>query len=51
MCTMYSEYVAVRTRPDHVLGTCTFHWGAHEVHDELLLGEEHLLSAVVQANT
>ena len=43
--------VSVRTQPDHVLGTCTLHWSPHQVHDELLLGEEHLLPAVEQADT
>jgi len=31
---------------NHVLGTCSFHQGAHQVHEELLLGEKHLLPAV-----
>jgi len=34
-----------------VLGTCPLHRSARQVHDELLLGEEHLLRAVEQTDT
>jgi len=42
---------SVRAEPDHVLGTCPLHRRAHQVHDELLLGQEHLLPAVEQAHS
>jgi len=34
-----------------MLGTCTLHQVAQEVHDELLLGEKHILPAVGRSGT
>ena len=41
----------VPEQANHLLGTCSLHRSPHQVHDQLLLGQEHLLPAVGRPGT
>ena len=49
--TSVADNDVVCAEPDHVLGTCSLHRSPQQVHDQLLLGQEHLLPAVEQTDT